>query len=177
MSATANALVRAAFVTLWDAYTATGNVLEGVVVMPEPPVSYADLYGTSRGTLDMIWIDDSTTRTEPGANCADGVFYEENTTHTVVIQVDRQPDSWTQALVDARCDQLLEAVVGMAGGDPSLGVDYLAEGLATLKVTATGWEYRRRILDSGGTRPGHSAAYVVTFNAYSASKFTTPVLV
>jgi len=177
MSSLSGALVRAALVSQLQAHAATGGVIEGATVLPEPPESYDDLYGQSRGVLDLIWIDAYRATGEITGFGSSGHVYTERATHSLVVQVDRQPGSWSMAAVDARTDLVTEYVLGIILGDPSLGIDVQAEGLQSIVVTPGSYEYRRRTLPTGGrTEKGHSAAYVLDVEVVASAKFTAPAL-
>ncbi len=167
-------VVRAALLGKWQAHAAPGGVLVNVITLDEPPIRYDDLYSNARGTLDMIWIDETTATVEVTAFGNGGLELTESVTHTIAIQVDRQASDQTQAIVDTRAATLLEHVIGIVAGDVTLGIDLT--DYRSLVVTPRSWTYRRRILDSGGRTPGHSAAYVLQLQCSASSKFLAPAL-
>lgn len=178
---TANALVRDALFDTLEAHTATGGALENVVVLRERPYAYADLYGTARGVLDLIWLEPSTATVEVGC-LGTTTEHVETVQHPIMIQVDRQPDSWTAELVDARADALLAIVIGIisdasqAGHGPTLGIDLAANNLRYLSCMVQSWDFGQRQLDSGGRQPGHSVQYELTVQHVGAYALAAPVL-
>ena len=178
---TVNAVVRDALMTTIESYAVAGGALEGVVVLREAPYNYADLYGQAQGMLDLIWLSPGSGPVEIGALGAT-VRYEETMSHTLHVQVDRQPDSWTQELVDERADAIVTVIQGIlsdpskAGCGPTLGINLAANGLDYLDVRLVMKDYATRQLQSGGTAPGHSAGYVLDIQHEGAAKIAAPAL-
>jgi len=103
-------------------------------------------------------------------------------THPIMVQVDRQPDSWTAELTDARADAILAVLIGIisdatqAGHGPTLGIDLAANNLRYLQSYVSSWDFGQRQLDSGGRQPGHSVQYELTVTHVGAYALAAPAL-
>jgi len=157
-------------------HNVSGGALEDVVIRRGMPTNYADLYGTARGSLDLLWIGATSGNVDRYSFPQNGMCLRETFDVDVMIQVDRAADTGTQGTVEARAEALGGYVFGILASDPHVGLTIASEGIDALVVKPSRFAFEVAALDSGGREPGHVSALAVTASASVTANHVAPAL-